>query len=98
LRILNPVAFLKKKEIKKNEKPNSSPLPPMIFKMPPIRDNFGSLGLGMKPEEEATILVGGRPKKDMMTFKTKRQMKEDDEKNVLIKLKIRCNLDKIREK
>lgn len=70
--------------------------PPMVFKIPPVRDQYGSLGGSSQHTRSAasapSFTVARAPKqaprKD--SFKTQRQLKEEEEQKALLKLKIRC--------
>lgn len=78
------------------KKPSAIPHQPMVFKMPPIIDKHGSLG-HRNDTTQLSFLVGrpsAKPKGNLArreVFKTKRQLKEEEENRTLLKLKITCN-------
>lgn len=73
--------------------------PPMVFKMPLVKDQFGVLvgvGGGSQASRSAgpasLFTVSRAPPKRKESFKTQRQLKEEEEKKALLKLKIRCKI------
>ena len=72
-----------KNQKEKAEKPDKAEMiqnPPMVFKMPPLTDKFGSIGVESRSEERSESFIVNRPKVKKDVFKTKRQLKEEEEK------------------
>ena len=79
-----------KEKAEKPDKPEMIQNPPMVFKMPPLTDKYGSIGVESRSEERSESFIVNRPKVKKDVFKTKRQLKEEEEKRAILRLKIRC--------
>ena len=75
--------------------------PPMVFKMPVAKDQFGVLiGTSQSSRDGSrtapALFTVSRPanpsSKRKESFKTQRQLKEEEEQKAILKLKIRCKL------